>query len=83
MTAQVSAARARAARISVILLFVPNGAIAASVLKRLPAIRESLGLTLGVALVIPLLAAVVIALAAHPLTGGAARRSPVPDAMAA
>jgi MFS family permease len=47
MTAQVSAARARAARISVSFLFVANGAIAASVLPRLPAIRESLGLSLG------------------------------------
>jgi MFS family permease len=47
MTATLTPARARAARMAVSFLFVANGAISASVLPRLPAIRESLGLGLG------------------------------------
>ena len=53
MTDEIDLIRARAARIAVSVLFFANGAIAASVLPRLPAIKDSLDLTnseLGVAL---------------------------------
>ncbi len=45
MTPPIDAARARAARIAVSTLFFAHGAIAAAVLPRLPAIKDSLGLT--------------------------------------
>ena len=53
MTDEIDLIRARAARIAVSVLFFANGAISASVLPRLPAIKDSLDLTnseLGVAL---------------------------------
>ena len=53
MTDEIDLTRARAARIAVSVLFFANGAISASVLPRLPAIKDSLDLTnseLGVAL---------------------------------
>ena len=52
MTPPIDAARARRARIAVSMLFFSHGAIAAAVFPRLPAIKESLGLTnaeLGIA----------------------------------
>ncbi len=45
MTPPIDAARARTARIAVSTLFFAHGAIAAAVLPRLPAIKDSLGLT--------------------------------------
>ncbi|HEU0244952.1 MAG TPA: MFS transporter [Candidatus Limnocylindrales bacterium] len=45
MTVELSPARARAARMAVSVLFFANGAISASVLPRLPAIKDSLGLS--------------------------------------
>ena len=45
MTEELAPRRARAARIAVSVLFFANGAISASVLPRLPAIKDSLGLT--------------------------------------
>jgi MFS family permease len=45
MTDELAPSRARAARIAVSVLFFANGAISASVLPRLPAIKDSLGLT--------------------------------------
>ena len=45
MTPSIDAARARRARIAVSTLFFAHGAIAAAVLPRLPAIKDSLGLT--------------------------------------
>jgi fucose permease len=47
MTPSVSPQRARAARIAVSVLFVANGAVSASILPRLPAIKDGLGLTNG------------------------------------
>ena len=41
MTDEIDLTRARAARIAVSVLFFANGAIAASVLPRLPAIKDS------------------------------------------
>jgi hypothetical protein len=52
MTPFIDVARARRARIAVSMLFFAHGAIAAAVFPRLPAIKESLGLTnaeLGIA----------------------------------
>jgi hypothetical protein len=52
MTPPIDAARARRARIAVSMLFFSHGAIAAAVFPRLPAIKETLGLTnaeLGIA----------------------------------
>ena len=52
MTPSIDAARARRARIAVSMLFFAHGAIAAAVFPRLPAIKDSLGLTnaeLGIA----------------------------------
>ena len=52
MTLPIDAARARRARIAVSMLFFSHGAIAAAVFPRLPAIKDSLGLTnaeLGIA----------------------------------
>ena len=43
----ISLARARAARIAVSVIFLANGAVSASVLPRLPAIQDSLGLSAG------------------------------------
>ena len=45
MTPPIDAARARRARIAVSMLFFAHGAVAAAVLPRLPAIKDSLGLT--------------------------------------
>ncbi len=45
MTAAFEPPRARAARITVSVLFFANGAVAASILPRLPAIKEALGLS--------------------------------------
>ena len=45
MTSQLPLARARAARVAVSMLFFAHGAMAAAVLPRLPAIKESLELT--------------------------------------
>jgi fucose permease len=45
MTAALAPSRARAARLAVSVLFFANGALAASVLPRLPAIKEALGLS--------------------------------------
>jgi len=45
MADEISLTRARSARIAVSVLFFANGAIAASVLPRLPAIKDALGLT--------------------------------------
>ena len=45
MTAALAPSRARAARLAVSVLFFANGAIAASILPRLPAIKEALGLS--------------------------------------
>ena len=53
MTEEIDLTRARSARIAVSVMFFANGAISASVLPRLPAIKDSLDLTnseLGVAL---------------------------------
>ena len=47
MTTAVTPARARAARLGVSAMFVVNGAAAASILPRLPAIKEGLALTNG------------------------------------
>ena len=52
MTPPIDAARARRARIAVSMLFFSHGAIAAAVFPRLPAIKDTLGLTnaeLGIA----------------------------------
>jgi fucose permease len=45
MTDEIALTRARSARIAVSVLFFANGAIAASVLPRLPAIKDALNLT--------------------------------------
>jgi fucose permease len=45
MTTSIDPARARAARLAVSVLFFTHGAVAAAVLPRLPAIKDSLGLT--------------------------------------
>ena len=45
--AAISPARARAARVAVSALFVANGVMSASILPRLPAIKDNLGLSNG------------------------------------
>jgi fucose permease len=47
MTSEISAQRARAARLGVSAIFFVNGAVSASILPRLPAIKDGLALTNG------------------------------------